>query len=149
MPDILHRVGIKSSSPHEVYQALTTIDGLAGWWTGATQGDAKAGGTIKFRFGDRGFFDMKVLELDPGRRVLWQVSDGPAEWVGARVSFDLRQEGEQTTVLFKHEGWKAPTEFMHHCSTKWATFLMSLKGLVETGRGAPFPNDVRITVNAD
>jgi uncharacterized protein YndB with AHSA1/START domain len=149
MPDILHRVGIKSSSPNEVYKALTTIDGLAGWWTGATQGDAQAGGTIKFRFGDRGFFDMKVLELDPGRRVLWQVSEGPAEWVGTRVSFDLRQEGAQTTVLFKHAGWKDPIEFMHHCSTKWATFLMSLKGLVETGRGAPFPNDVRITINAD
>jgi hypothetical protein len=33
---------------------------------------------------------------------------------------------------------------MHHCSTKWATFLMSLKGLIETGNGAAFPNDVHI-----
>jgi hypothetical protein len=33
---------------------------------------------------------------------------------------------------------------MDHCSTKWATFLLSLKSLVETGRGAPAPNDVRI-----
>ena len=33
---------------------------------------------------------------------------------------------------------------MHHCSTKWATFLMSLKSLVETGKGAPYPNDVLI-----
>jgi hypothetical protein len=31
MADILHRVGVKGSSPAEVYQALTTIDGLAGW----------------------------------------------------------------------------------------------------------------------
>jgi hypothetical protein len=35
-------------------------------------------------------------------------------------------------------------EFMHHCSTKWATFLMSLQALVETGKGAPYPNDVKI-----
>ena len=33
---------------------------------------------------------------------------------------------------------------MHHCSTKWATFLMSLKSLVETGTGAPSPHDVHI-----
>ena len=26
---------------------------------------------------------------------------------------------------------------MHHCSTKWATFLVSLKSLVETGTGSP------------
>ena len=34
---------------------------------------------------------------------------------------------------------------MSHCSTKWATFLMSLKALVETGTGAPHPRDVRIS----
>jgi len=34
---------------------------------------------------------------------------------------------------------------MYHCSTKWATFLMSLKQLVETGDGAPSPRDVTIS----
>ena len=37
MPDILHRVGIKAS-PEEVYKALATRDGLAGWWTTNTKG---------------------------------------------------------------------------------------------------------------
>ena len=41
-------------------------------------------------------------------------------------------------------GWKEPMEFMHHCSSKWAIFLMSLKSLLETGRAAPGPNDVQI-----
>jgi hypothetical protein len=36
---------------------------------------------------------------------------------------------------------------MHHCSTKWGTFLMSLKSFVETGKGAAFPNDVHIGRN--
>lgn len=35
-------------------------------------------------------------------------------------------------------------EFMHHCSTKWAIFLMSLKSLLETGKGMPNPNDIKI-----
>jgi uncharacterized protein YndB with AHSA1/START domain len=148
MPDILHRVGIKSSAK-DAYKALTTIDGLAGWWTSTTKGDSKVGGQIHFQFGDRGFFDTKVLELIPNERVLWQVVDGPAEWVGTKIGFDLKQEGEQATVLFKHQGWKEPVEFMHHCSTKWAIFLMSLKSFVETGKGTPFPNDVRITLNWD
>ena len=76
--------------------------------------------------------------------VLWQVLEGPAEWIGTKVSFDLKQDGDFTIVLFKHQGWKEPVEFMHHCSTKWAIFLMSLKSLVETGKGAPDPNDVKI-----
>jgi uncharacterized protein YndB with AHSA1/START domain len=38
MVDILHRVGVVSDSPDAVYQALTTRDGLAAWWTNDTQG---------------------------------------------------------------------------------------------------------------
>jgi uncharacterized protein YndB with AHSA1/START domain len=145
MPDILHRIGIKSSSPNDAYKALATIDGLSGWWTDDTKGQSEVGEVVRFRFGDLGGFDMKVLALDPARRVLWQVVDGPEEWIGTKVSFDLRQDGDFTIVLFRHEGWKEPIEFMHHCSTKWATFLMSLKSLVETGKGAPHPNDVPIS----
>jgi uncharacterized protein YndB with AHSA1/START domain len=145
MPDILHRVGLKSSSPNDAYKALSTIEGLSSWWTNDTQGESKVGGMIQFRFGNTGgFFDMKVLELDPAKRVLWQVLDGPEEWIGTKVSFELKQDGDFTIVLFKHQGWKEPTESMHHCSTKWGVFLMSLKSLVETGKGAPYPNDILI-----
>ncbi|HZM32994.1 MAG TPA: SRPBCC domain-containing protein [Burkholderiales bacterium] len=148
MADILHRVAIKSS-PDEVYKALATREGLAGWWTQNTQGESKVGGALEFRFSDPkgaeiGGFDMKVLELEPARRVSWQVVGGPEEWVGTRISFELKRDGGYAVVLFKHLGWKQPVEFMHHCSTKWAMFLMSLKSLVETGKGAPSPHDVKI-----
>jgi len=143
MPDILHKVGIKSASSSDVYEALTTIEGLSAWWTTTTQGDNNIGGVLQFRFGNGGF-DMKVLELDPARRVLWQVVDGPEEWIGTKISFDLRREGDWTIVLFKHAGWKEPVEFMHHCSTKWAVFLLSLKSLLETGKGAPWPNEIKL-----
>lgn len=147
MVDILHRVGIKASLD-EVYRALATREGLAGWWTTNTQGAGKVGEVLKFRFSsdgkEIGGFDMNVLELKPGKRVLWQVVEGPAEWIGTKISFELKQEGDYSIVLFKHQGWKEPVEFMHHCSTKWATFLMSLKSLVETGKGQPSPDDVRI-----
>jgi len=145
--DILHRVGIKSS-PDAVYRALTTRDGLAAWWTDKTQGEGPVGGLFQFRFVDGdvdiGGFEMKVLELQPDRHVLWQVVGGPEEWIGTRVSWDIRQEGDYAIVMFKHQDWREPVEFMHHCSTKWAIFLMSLKALVETGKGAPNPVDVKI-----
>lgn len=148
MVDILHRVGI-NSSPDEVYQALATRAGLAAWWTNNTQGESKVGGALKFRFSDSGGveiggFDMKVLELHPAKRVLWQVVDGPKEWIGTKIDWELKQDGDYVIVLFKHQDWKEAGEFMHHCSTKWAMFLMSLKSLVETGKGAPSPNDVKI-----
>jgi uncharacterized protein YndB with AHSA1/START domain len=144
MPDILHMVGIKSPSPDETYRALTTREGLAAWWTSETQVDGNGDGTIRFRFGGESGFDMKVIALDPAGRVLWRVIDGPVEWVGTRIDWQLRQDGDYTIVRFKHEGWREPVDFMHHCSTKWAMYLMSLKSLVESGTGSPWPNDIKI-----
>lgn len=143
MVDILHRVGVKAPSPAKVYEALTTVDGLAAWWTNDTTGSADVGGVLAFRFPPGGF-DMEVVEQRPDELVSWKVVDGPPEWVGTTIDWQLRQDDDLTIVLFKHEGWKEPVEFMHHCSTKWATYLMSLKSLVETGEGAPAPRDVHI-----
>jgi uncharacterized protein YndB with AHSA1/START domain len=145
MLDILHKVGITVPAG-EVYRALTTCDGLAAWWTRDTDGSGEEGGVLRFRFGgDRGF-DMKVLAADPDQRVLWEVIEGPEEWLGTRISFHIKQNDNWTIVLFKHEGWKEPVEFMHHCSTKWAVFLLSLKSLLETGTGAPWPNEVKLDI---
>jgi uncharacterized protein YndB with AHSA1/START domain len=146
MVDILHRVGI-IASPQDASAALTTIDGLAGWWTEDTKGDTGVDGVIQFRFAGAGGegFDMKVLETKPGELVRWEVVDGPDEWIGTHVGFELSRVDDYTIVLFKHEGWKEPVEFMYHCSTKWASFLLSLKKYVETGKGDPSPNDVQIS----
>jgi uncharacterized protein YndB with AHSA1/START domain len=140
MVDILHRIGAEGSAPEKVYDALTTRDGLSGWWMEDTSGDTGLGGVIEFPIG----LALKVTELDPGRLVRWEVLDGPAEWVGTGIRWDLRQDGDWTIVLLTHQGWREPVEFMHHCSTKWATHLLSLKQLVETGTGSPNPQGTRI-----
>jgi len=149
MVDIVQRVGIKASAA-QVYAALATIDGLAGWWTRATAGASKVGQTIAFRFhtaaGDEiGGFDMDVLELVPEQTVRWRVKAGPAEWVGTDIEFNLSRQDEHTIVMFGHRKWREEAEFMAHCSTKWATFLLSLRDLVETGRGRPAPDDLKIS----
>ena len=125
MPDILHRVGI-DAPPERVFDALATLDGLRGWWVSTATGEAKSGGTIDF-----GFCRMQVEEAQRSRRVRWRCVDGPPEWVGTSVGFDLDWRQDQTFVRFAHAGWREPVEFMHHCSTKWAIFLLSLRDLVE------------------
>jgi uncharacterized protein YndB with AHSA1/START domain len=144
MVDILHRVGVVAPLD-DVYRAVATPEGLAGWWTTDTVGKSEAGERLAFRFGEAGGFDMEVLRLDPAGHVRWRVVDGPEEWIGTEIDWRLDQRGDYTIILFKHEGWREPVEFMNHCSTKWATFLMSLKELVETGRGRPAPDDVQIS----
>lgn len=144
MVDILHRIGVVAPMD-QVYRSLATPDGIAGWWTTDTTGASEVGGQLAFRFGDIGAFDMEILALDPAGSVRWRVNDGPAEWIGTEIDWRLEQRGAHTIVLFKHQGWRDPTQFMHHCSTKWAIFLMSLKDLHETGKGRPAPDDVPIS----
>jgi uncharacterized protein YndB with AHSA1/START domain len=139
MPDILHRVGI-AATPEQVSGALATLEGLRGWWVSTASGEPGPGGVVDF-----GFCRMKVLEATR-ERVKWRCVSGPPEWVGTEVTFDLAWMDGQTIVLFAHAGWKEPVEFMHHCSTKWATFLLSLRDLLEKGSGAPAPRDVKIHV---
>lgn len=147
--NIVHRVGIKAPVS-KVYGALTSIDGLSGWWTCDTTGKPERGGHIAFRFrtaaGDEiGGFGMDVLELAPDHAVRWRVQDGPPEWIGTEIEFLLSEEDDCTIVHFGHRQWRADSEFMAHCSTKWATFLLSLRDFVETGRGQPAPHDVKIS----
>ena len=69
---------------------------------------------------------------------------GPPEWVGTHVEYRLSTSGDRTVVLCAHRGWAEPVEFMHHCSTKWATYLLSLREHLETGAGRPRPHDLKI-----
>ncbi len=34
---------------------------------------------------------------------------------------------------------------MYHCSIRWAIFLLSLKSLLEDGKGTPFPYDRKVS----
>jgi uncharacterized protein YndB with AHSA1/START domain len=140
-----HQIGVKAS-PEEVFKALTETKRLAQWWTTDTRGGgAKVGDTIEFWFGD---FCQRfdVSELAPDKRVVWKSpkGQGAAEWEETEISFDLWTDDKQTLVQFRHSGWKESSNFQGHCSMRWAVFLLSLKDLLERGKGRPIPYDLEV-----
>lgn len=148
MVNIIHRIGIKSS-PEEVFKALSTIKGVSHWWTEEVEGGENIGGKIQFTFrtdtGDiKGQMTMEVQQLEPQKNVRWRCVDGPPEWIGTDITFDLSVQNGQTIIIFGHRNWKEEIEFMAHCSMKWAVFLLSLREYVETGKGKPSPYDLKI-----
>lgn len=143
MHEINHRVGI-DATPERIYQALTTNDGLAAWWTHDVSGAGGEGSIIEFRFGGGGP-DFEVAELVSNRSVRWWHSGNvPEAWMKTEILFQLQQEEEQTFVRFTHSNWKENSDFLAHCCSKWGVFLLSLKDYLETGKGRPYPNDLQI-----
>jgi uncharacterized protein YndB with AHSA1/START domain len=142
MAEILHKILIKAPKS-EVYRALSTVEGLAGWWTKTTGGESAPGKTLEFRFNQH-VVQMRVEALESGNRVVWRCLAATPEWLDTELSFELSEEAGRTTLLFGHRAWKEPTPFLAHCSMKWATFLLSLRDYVESGAGQPFPLDIAV-----
>jgi len=144
MPDIRHRV-VMSAPLDRVYSAIATKEGLSDWWTrDGVRGQASEGSTIEFYFGQPDpAAVMEVTRLSPDGNVSWTCVGGADEWIGTRLTFDLTAKDDETVVLFTHADWRSPSEFMAHCSARWAYFLLSLKSYVETGKGTPSPDDLK------
>jgi uncharacterized protein YndB with AHSA1/START domain len=148
MVDIIHRIGFRRPAA-QVYEAISTLEGLAGWWTDEVSGDGKVGGRIVFTFRSKlgdviGSMTMEVTRLDAGKLARWRCVEGPPEWLGTDITFELSTQDDLTILVFGHRNWREVVEFTAHCSMKWAVFLLSLRDHVESGKGRPSPHDVKI-----
>jgi uncharacterized protein YndB with AHSA1/START domain len=142
---------VLDATPAAVYAALTTPEGLRGWWSEDSDiAPAEVGGTHTFRFG-RTHKDFLVERLDTDREVSWRCTVAhiaaahlarPDEWVGTEISFRLAPIGSGRTSLdFEHVGLEPALACWDVCREGWDWYLESLRGLVETGRGTPHLRD--------
>jgi uncharacterized protein YndB with AHSA1/START domain len=144
MADILHLVNI-AARPEKIFAALTEQSGLAGWWTEDVKAEPRVGSVAQFRFADNSGSDMAIVALEPYRLVRWRCVAHPSgeEWIGSELFFELVAERDSTMLRFSHRRWLEATDFLRSCSVRWALYLVSLKNLVETGKGNPWPRDIR------
>jgi uncharacterized protein YndB with AHSA1/START domain len=139
MHDIMHLVKIHASSGR-VYQAIATADGLRQWWTRDAAVEAKVGavGEVGF-YGRRFVAKITVEELIPTTRVRWKVTN--SAWEGTDIEFKLKADGNDTGLLFVHRGFPHADDGYASATTRWGFYLLSLKRYLETGKGAPNPDD--------
>lgn len=144
MTDILLRIEMETT-PGKLYQALSTEEGLTGWWT-KTRTSGKLNERASFYFGDGGEHqvDMQITELVEDQQVSWKCVSEPWQGTG-EFSFTIQPHERGSVLLFAHRDWPEPSEFYMHCNAKWGFFLVtSLKQYLETGTGQPHPADPSI-----
>ena len=98
--------------PDVVFDALTTVPGLAAWWTTRVCGVGAEGGELRIAFPNSDYQQV-VLAVETAERphtVVWSVLAAPAlpawaEWPGTRISVRLRADGAGgTTMDLHHQG---------------------------------------------
>ena len=134
---IRHIITIKCP-PEKVYKALTTKEGIQGWWTVDTVIEPKINSIAEFIFGDRYHNKMVITDLQANKRVAWYCLEGDKEWIGTDFTFDMEEKDGQTVLRFGQNNWKEPTDFYAICNFQWGQYMVSLKNYCETGKGSPF-----------
>ncbi len=137
MAHLKHYLLIKAS-PDKVYKALTSTEGLKGWWTLEAKTDERVGGIAEFIFGEHYHNKMKIVKLVPDKIVTWECIKGDKEWIGTTFLFDIEVKDGDTILRFIHDNWKEETDFFASCNYHWGYYLRSLKLYCETGSGTPF-----------
>ena len=132
MPNIFHRIDINAGR-QAVYEAITTREGQSKWWIVNCEVRPEIGYVNILHITDAWANYMRVVDLQPDRRVEWLCLNENDEWSGTQIIFEIAEQNNLCFLNFHHNGFRAETEFMATCSYHWARHLWILKHLCETG----------------
>lgn len=135
---INHYIQLKTTKEN-LYQVITTSKGIQAWWTECPIYEAKVGGKTHFIFKGNGYHNiMEITQLEPNKLVEWKVLQGDEQWMDTIIRFEIIQKENGVHLRFSHNLWRQQTDFFGHCNFHWGKYLMSLKKLLETGKGEPY-----------
>lgn len=131
----------------KLYAALSTQEGLRGWWTRTCTAGSQTGEQVRLEFGEN-YKLMRIESLRPDHQVRWQCLESHIkvdgrlypenEWAGTTIVFRLNGDTPTHTVLrFEHLGLSPALECYGLCEAGWNHFLSSLLQYVDTGVGTP------------
>jgi len=92
MPSIVHELVLKA--PRErVFQAMVTPEGLARWWTKASEGQPQMGAEYRLFFGPEFDWQGRVTRYEPDSAFELAITKADSDWIGTRVRFELEADG--------------------------------------------------------
>ena len=137
---------ILQTTDKSVYEALT--NSISKWWTEMFEGSSdKQDEKFTIRFGSNVFKTLKVEELIPNTKVVWNVTDSlidipelknKTEWINTKIIWEISRQANQTEIRLTHLGLTPNIECYNICESGWHNFTDSLTDFIKTGIGKPF-----------
>ncbi|HZV69573.1 MAG TPA: SRPBCC domain-containing protein [Saprospiraceae bacterium] len=135
------------NSPSEVFNAINNV---RGWWSEEIEGSTnKLNDEWTYHYQDVHRSKMKITEIIPNQRVVWQVMDNyfsftkdKSEWKGNTIIFEITEKENKTQLQFTQVGLVPEYECYDICQNAWTTYIQnSLHSLITTGIGQPNGKD--------
>ena len=128
-------------TPKEVFNAINNV---SDWWQGEIKGNSKKlNDEFEYRMLDFHYSKQKLVEVVPGEKVVWLVTDSNLssnndrqEWNGTKIIFEIKEINGKTQLHFTHMGLVPKFQCYGDCSVAWEMLLQqSLVSFIATGKG--------------
>jgi uncharacterized protein YndB with AHSA1/START domain len=137
MADIFHDLPIKAPID-KVFRAISTPEGLDGWWAKSSTGKPEQGAEYELSFGPEYNWLARVTRCVAPVEFELQLVQADHDWTGSRVKFVLETRGKITWLRFLHTGWPSANEHYRISCNCWAMYLRILRRSLEHGESVPY-----------
>ena len=130
-------------SPREAFEKISRVNE---WWSLNFEGESSKLGdvfTVLFKSGD--YYTIKISELIPGEKIVWDVIDADQtwhedrdEWNGTKIVWEISPEKDGSRVTMTHQGLVPAFECYEKCKMGWDYLMQqSLSKFLTEGKGLP------------
>lgn len=130
-------------TPEEAFDKVSRANE---WWATNFEGSSSRLGdvfTVRFKNGD--WYKIKIAELIPGKKIVWNVIDAEQtwhedrkEWAGTQILWEISPVKDGSKVSLTHSGLTPAFECYDKCTMGWDWLLQkSITSLLTEGKGLP------------
>jgi hypothetical protein len=130
-------------TPQEAFDKISRVNE---WWSLNFEGNSSKLGdvfTVRFKSGDR--YTIKISELIPGKKMVWDVIDADQtwhedrdEWNGTQIVWEISPEKNGSKVTMTHQGLVPAFECYETCKMGWDYLIQkSLSMFLNEDKGLP------------
>ena len=126
---------VSNKTPKEVFDIVSDP---RKWWQGyhgeIFEGDTdKLNAEFTFTAGNGAHYTkQRVVEFEPEKRMTWLITesnlnfvDTVDEWTGTKIIFEISTKGNQSQLVFTHEGLTQDFECYDSCAPSWTEYLQN------------------------